>query len=537
MNQKLYESLIAGISYAIQKSLNEMARLSVQRTIDKKLWLSVASTCSRNKSTEAENIKPIGTNKVNLLNRYVAALIIMRKPCPETEDDIDNLKTFKLIGKRYLQLGGTLQEIQDLYDKNIGKSISSTNTEKKPIQKKEEYTDKHISTDNVISDEKSSESSYGGMGLFDDDDIFGDNTDDISNSALTQNIVGLDIDADLTTVLIQQLGNKPRGWKFYKHTNDEYQKYVTYGASPDYVWREKKYIKDVNELLNAKKWTCYKVETPTNWSLVPFKIENESEDFIRDQIKKYLNVQNMKRAVKETPEEINKSLEERMNYYKQFMKGRQKQINAMNNDYVKKLFNEDESIYRIYLSPDNGVMLYVKREVPEVNSDTYKYVLTFTGNVNYNNELRDKEYNNKLKEKAKLRTKRKSAFLKMMHKYCGLGPSFNYPVLFDQDDYPYMVDTIIKRNAESMYRLLQRKFYKYGNYYQLYVQTPENTEPDSIHELLQNKEYYNVQLMRFIYGENKGKYPMSTSNHDYYIMFKPTEQGRARIDYMMNSSR
>lgn len=56
------------------------------------------------------------------------------------------------------------------------------------------------------------------MGLFDDDDIFGDDTDDISNSELIQNIVGLDINADLTTVLIQQLGNKPRGWKFYKHT-------------------------------------------------------------------------------------------------------------------------------------------------------------------------------------------------------------------------------------------------------------------------------------------------------------------------------
>ena len=115
MSQNLYETLISGISYAIQKSINEMARLAVQRTIDKKLWLSVASTCSRNKSSEAENIRPIGSDKENLLNRYVAALIIMRKPCPETDDDIDTLKTFKLVAKRYLQLGGTLQEIQDLY--------------------------------------------------------------------------------------------------------------------------------------------------------------------------------------------------------------------------------------------------------------------------------------------------------------------------------------------------------------------------------------------------------------------------------------
>ena len=63
MSQTLYETLISGISYAVQKSINEMARLAVQRTIDKKLWLSVASTCSRNKSTEAENIRPIGSDK------------------------------------------------------------------------------------------------------------------------------------------------------------------------------------------------------------------------------------------------------------------------------------------------------------------------------------------------------------------------------------------------------------------------------------------------------------------------------------------
>jgi hypothetical protein len=46
--KSLYESLT--------NSLNE-ARLN--RTIDKKLWLTVASICSRNKSTEAEFIKPM----------------------------------------------------------------------------------------------------------------------------------------------------------------------------------------------------------------------------------------------------------------------------------------------------------------------------------------------------------------------------------------------------------------------------------------------------------------------------------------------
>ena len=538
MSQTLYETLISGISYAVQKSINEMARLAVQRTIDKKLWLSVASICSRNKSTEAENIRPIGSDKENLLNRYVAALIIMRKPCPETEDDIDTLKTFKLVAKRYLQLGGTLQEIQDLYNKNIGKTrIIPSEAKKIPIQKKEEYTDKPISTDNIVKDEPRQKDSYGGMGLFDDDDIFGDDTDDISNSELIQNIVGLDINADLTTVLIQQLGNKPRGWKFYKHTNDEYEKYMTTDCSPYFEWRYKKYVKDVIKVIKLKNWTCYYVNTPTIWQISPFKIENLTDTLVRDQMQKYFDFYNNKKepSKQKSPEEITKMIDERMQVYRQFVKGRKKQVNAINNDYVKKLFEEDESVYRVYLSPDTGVMLLVKREMKGMSDDNYNYILTFTGNVNYNNDLRDKDYNKKLKEKAKLQTKKKQAFLKMLHTSCGLGKTFDYSVLFDSDDYPYMVTTCRQSNAEGVYRILQRRFQGRDSIYSLYVRTPEHTEPDSIHELVQNKDHYHVELVRFIYGKNKGKYPQVSPDHDYYIMFKPTEQGRARIDYMINN--
>ena len=52
-------------------------------------------------------------------------------------------------------------------------------------------------------------------------------------------------------------------------------------------------------------------------------------------------------------------------------------------------------------------MLLVKREIEGMSTDTYNYILTFTGNVNYNNDLRDKDYNKKLKEKAKLQAKKK----------------------------------------------------------------------------------------------------------------------------------
>ena len=128
--KQLYESLI--------KSLNE-AR--IQRTINKKLWLTVASICSRNKSTESEFIKPLSKmSKNEILQRYVAALLIMKKPCPETEKDIESLKTFKLFGQKYLSLNGTINDIKKLYIENGGTGVSiettgtNTNVEKQKME-------------------------------------------------------------------------------------------------------------------------------------------------------------------------------------------------------------------------------------------------------------------------------------------------------------------------------------------------------------------------------------------------------------------
>ena len=42
----------------------------------------------------------------------------------------------------------------------------------------------------------------------------------------------------------------------------------------------------------------------------------------------------------------------------------------------------------------------------------------------------------------------------MLHTSCGLGKTFDYSVLFDSDDYPYMVTTCRQGNAERVYRTL-----------------------------------------------------------------------------------
>ena len=124
---ELTERLIKGISLGIKNALNEAGRIS-HRTIDRKLWLSVASVISKNRSTEAEFIKPMKKlTKEDLLNRYVAALLIMKKPCPKNEKDIEKLKTLKLFAQKAIQLGATIDDIQNLYNINSGNTQKPQN--------------------------------------------------------------------------------------------------------------------------------------------------------------------------------------------------------------------------------------------------------------------------------------------------------------------------------------------------------------------------------------------------------------------------
>lgn len=143
--------IIKSLLESLNKALYEKV---MWKTIDKNLRLSIASIISRNRNSEAEFIKPKSTaTKDDLLPRYVAALLILHKECPMTEEDIDDLKTFKLIGHKILELGGTLEEIQNLYVQNGGtiksqdpiKNIQNSNNEikekpAKQIQQTEQLT-------------------------------------------------------------------------------------------------------------------------------------------------------------------------------------------------------------------------------------------------------------------------------------------------------------------------------------------------------------------------------------------------------------
>lgn len=549
MDQKLYKSLVECIGIAIQKSINEMARLSVQRTIDRKLWLSVASTCSRNKSTEAEFIKPGKGDKDNLLNRYVAALIIMRKPCPQNDDDIDDIKTFKLIGHKYLELGGTIEDIQDLYNKNTGKS-SSTTTSNKPVQNQEQPQN-NKGFDNSIS----AKSSAGG-GLFDDDDIFGDDDDDYEksiNSELTQKIIGLTKDTSLESVLMQEVGiEKPHGWKLIKHTSDEYDKFIftptgTY-KNPNYTWRYPKYLNDLINIIISKNWKLYSVDAPSSFNY--FRFENMSDEQVKSQIScacqtKY-NYGNNYANLKAT---VDKYFSE----YKDFINGRRRQVNNIDNEYVKNLFLEDENIYRVYISPDEGLILMCKRPEPKHiskgftglssipndyynNVSDYNWILTFTGNV-INYDTHDKGNDKNLKDQIKLYNKRKKIYRQLLDKKCGLS-SYKWTMLRSNDNYPMMVTICSKWYTKKTYDNFTKKYYdsyyKRSNY--LYVPSDEKTFPNSFKEAVQNKEHWGMSWIKLVCCNNDGKFGHSIygeSADETYMIIMPTETGKAKIDSML----
>lgn len=98
-------------------SLNE----AVQRTIDQKLWASVSSGISRNyKADMGASAKPIGTRD-QLLQRYIAAMVILKQACPMSLDELENSPAFPQWGKKLVEMGVSIEEVQKLWNENCGK--------------------------------------------------------------------------------------------------------------------------------------------------------------------------------------------------------------------------------------------------------------------------------------------------------------------------------------------------------------------------------------------------------------------------------
>lgn len=110
----------------------------VQRTIDPKIWATMSSTTSKNRATLAEDNKPKSTDpKDVILQKYVAGLLTMGVACPNNAQDITALKAYKNFGIAYLNMGGTIQEIQKLYVENGGTLTASATPTAQPAPQPE----------------------------------------------------------------------------------------------------------------------------------------------------------------------------------------------------------------------------------------------------------------------------------------------------------------------------------------------------------------------------------------------------------------
>lgn len=146
----------------------------VTRTIDPKLWASVSSACSRKyKATMGEDaIPPVKDDMQTLMARYVAGLIIFKKPCPQSLADIDKIGSFKQYAHKLLNsMGCTLYDIQVLYNENCGnlpKAIidnstddildnsgnSLTDDEAKRISREQEEMNKSLKDEDMSSNDQ-----------------------------------------------------------------------------------------------------------------------------------------------------------------------------------------------------------------------------------------------------------------------------------------------------------------------------------------------------------------------------------------------
>ena len=106
--------------------LDEMAAAKVQRTIAPNVINAVRDKISRHNYNKdwATNYNPLPRyNDEQLLDQYVAALVIFGAPCPQTEADIESIGIFKNYALKLLDGSGTLQDIITKYNEQ-GKMTS-----------------------------------------------------------------------------------------------------------------------------------------------------------------------------------------------------------------------------------------------------------------------------------------------------------------------------------------------------------------------------------------------------------------------------
>ena len=395
------------IEYIINNILNE-AR--VQRTIDKKLWLTVSSTISRNKSSEAEFIKPIGNDKDNLLQRYVAALLITKKECPQSEDDIEKLKTYKLVGQKYLELGGTIQDIVNLYNLNkFGNTDNTNNTDNQIINNDQTET----TNQDVVQSSNTSSDLF--SDFYDDEDKYNIYGEDMLNDLLK-----LDKDAKLDTVIMELLHiTKPAGYKLVKPEND-YQRYERVSSSTYNPSKYDAYTRKLYNIIIANNW----IPIFTHSDDTSFNIINEAYRYINSQgfFYEFKNIIDFKDRIG-TYIKNRFTVDETKNEYLEKLNNFVSKYNKLDDYYKQIIQNNNFLLTDIYTSPDKGLIYYLGYFKNEVKNNFQiiisKSIITFTG-TNFYEDIFKSKNKKSTKQQIKNNKKLQKLYIEFIHKYARL---------------------------------------------------------------------------------------------------------------------
>ena len=120
--EQRYNNVMKRLGTAVRRILESEIHGAVNRTVNPKSYANVRDAIARRNYDEdwASSVRPLSKfDAVELLHRYVSALLIFGKECPQTEDEIDEIGVFAEYAHKFIdEMGGTLDDIKTLYEKN-----------------------------------------------------------------------------------------------------------------------------------------------------------------------------------------------------------------------------------------------------------------------------------------------------------------------------------------------------------------------------------------------------------------------------------
>lgn len=165
--------------------VNEMARKPRRSTIPENIEKATRDAIMRSRWNHewAKQTKPLAKwSPERILQGYVFGLLLCQKECPKTVEDIDKIGVYANYAHKYLEEGGTIEDIIELYNQQdpvtAGKRSGATRA-RKAYRKPAEQFD----FDNVENNEPETEETDVEMDMTFDDDAAADevevNVDDI----------------------------------------------------------------------------------------------------------------------------------------------------------------------------------------------------------------------------------------------------------------------------------------------------------------------------------------------------------------------